>query len=38
MDQSKFSGILIFFVANYFFSFLIIGLAAGVLSLVNKPI
>ena len=37
MDQSKFSGPLIFFVANYFFSFLIIGLAAGVLSLINKP-
>ena len=37
MDESKFSGLLIFFVANYFFSFLIIGLAAGVLSLVNKP-
>src|SRR5437667_12831368 len=37
MDHSKFSGLLIFFVANYFFSFLIIGLAAGVLSLINKP-
>ncbi len=37
MDQSKFSGLIIFFVANYFFSFLIIGLAAGLLSLVNKP-
>ena len=37
MDESKFSGLLIFFVANYFFSFLIIGLAAGLLSLVNKP-
>ena len=37
MDQSKFSGLLIFFVANYFFSFLIIGLAAGVISLINKP-
>ena len=37
MDESKFSGLLIFFVANYFFSFLIIGLAAGVLSLINKP-
>jgi len=37
MDESKFSGLLMFFVANYFFSFLIIGLAAGVLSLINKP-
>jgi hypothetical protein len=37
MDESKFSGLLIFFVANYFFSFLIIGLVAGVLSLINKP-
>jgi uncharacterized protein DUF6790 len=36
MDQSKFSGLLIFFVANYFFSFLIIGVVAGVLSLINK--
>ena len=37
MNESKFSGLLMFFVANYFFSFLIIGLAAGVLSLINKP-
>src|SRR5207247_9419969 len=27
----------LFFIANYFFSFLIIGLAAGVISLINKP-
>jgi hypothetical protein len=32
----NFSGLLTFFVANYFFSFLIIGLAAGLLSLINK--
>ena len=37
MDESKFSGLLMFFVANYFFSFLIIGLAAGAISLINKP-
>src|SRR5213592_2234318 len=37
MSESNFSGILVFFIANYFFSFLIIGLAAGVLSLINKP-
>jgi len=37
MSKSNFSGILVFFIANYFFSFLIIGLAAGVISLINKP-
>ena len=37
MNESNFSGILFFFIANYFFSFLIIGLAAGVISLINKP-
>jgi hypothetical protein len=37
MDESKFSELLIFFIANYFLTFLIIGLAAAVLSLINKP-
>jgi hypothetical protein len=37
MDQSKFSGLLIFFVANYFFTFLIIGFVAAGISLLNKP-
>ena len=37
MDLSNSSSLIIFFIANYFFSFLIIGLAAGVISLINKP-
>ena len=37
MAESKFSAILIFFLINYFLTFLIIGLLAGVLSLINKP-
>src|SRR5438094_3507276 len=37
MSESNFSGILVFFIANYFFSFLIIGLAAGAIALINKP-
>ena len=37
MDDSKFSAVLIFFLVNYFLTFLIIGLLAGVLSLINKP-
>src|ERR1043166_6765738 len=37
MDPSNSSSLIIFFIANYFFSFLIIGLAAGVIALINKP-
>jgi hypothetical protein len=37
MDESKFAPPLIFFVGNYFLTCLIIGLLAGVLSLINKP-
>lgn len=36
MDESKFSELLIFFIANYFLTFLIIGLAAAIISLINK--
>jgi hypothetical protein len=37
MDESKFSALLIFLIANYFLTFLIIGLLAAVISLSNKP-
>jgi len=37
MDESKFSALLIFFISNYFLTFLIIGLLAAVISLSNKP-
>jgi Family of unknown function (DUF6790) len=37
MDESKFSAFLIFFISNYFLTCLIIGLLAGVISLINKP-
>ncbi len=37
MADPKFSAVLIFFLVNYFLTFLIIGLLAGVLSLINKP-
>jgi hypothetical protein len=37
MDESKLSALLIFFIANYFLTFLIIGLIAAVISLSNKP-
>lgn len=37
MNESTFSELLIFFIANYFLTFLIIGLAAAVISLINKP-
>jgi Family of unknown function (DUF6790) len=37
MSESKFSELLIFFIANYFLTFLIIGLVAAVISLINKP-
>ena len=37
VDDSKFSAVLIFFLVNYFLTFLIIGLIAGRLSLINKP-
>src|SRR3982750_2788479 len=37
MNQWTLSGVLIFFAVNYFLTFLIIGLLAGVLSLINKP-
>ncbi len=37
MNGSKFSSLLIFVLSNYFLTFLIIGLLAGVISLINKP-
>ena len=37
MADPTFSAVLIFFLLNYFLTFLIIGLLAGVLSLINKP-
>src|SRR5436190_6375532 len=37
MNEWTLSGVLIFFAVNYFLTFLIIGLLAGVLSLINKP-
>ena len=37
MDQSKSSSIIIFFIGNYFFTFLIVGLIATGISLFNKP-
>jgi hypothetical protein len=37
MDGSKLSTLLVFFITNYFMTFLIIGLLAGLISLINKP-
>jgi hypothetical protein len=37
MDPSNSSSLMIFFIANYFFTFLIIGLVAAGISLINKP-
>jgi hypothetical protein len=37
MNGSQFSSLLIFVLRNYFLTFLIIGLLAGVISLINKP-
>jgi hypothetical protein len=37
MGKSTFSAVSIFFLINYFLTFLIIGLLAGVISLINKP-
>src|SRR5436190_14464755 len=37
MGEWTFSSVLIFWVTNYFLTFLIIGLLAGVISLINKP-
>ncbi|MGC2352758.1 MAG: DUF6790 family protein [Candidatus Udaeobacter sp.] len=37
MDQSKSSSLIIFVIGNYFFTFLIIGLIAAGISLLNKP-
>jgi len=37
MDDSKLSALLVFFIANYFLTFLIIGLLAALISLINKP-
>jgi len=37
VEESKFSAVLIFFIGNYFLTFVIIGLLAGVISLINKP-
>jgi hypothetical protein len=37
MNDSKFSSLLIFVIGNYFFTFLIIGLIAAGISLLNKP-
>src|SRR5437867_12184533 len=37
MDDLKLSTILVFFIANYFLTFLIIGLLAALISLINKP-
>src|SRR5437762_12338685 len=37
MSELTFSSVLIFWVTNYFLTFLIIGLLTGVISLINKP-
>ena len=37
MGESTFSAVLILFLVNYFLTFLIIGLLAGALSLINRP-
>jgi hypothetical protein len=37
MDESGFSGFLNFFIANYFLTFLIIGLVAAAISLIREP-
>jgi Family of unknown function (DUF6790) len=37
MGESEFCGVLIFFVANYFLTFLIIGLVAAIISLISQP-
>src|SRR5207247_7211098 len=37
MNYLKLSTILVFFIANYFLTFLIIGLLAALISLINKP-
>jgi hypothetical protein len=37
MDESKFAELLIFLIGNYFLGFLIIGLLAALISLINKP-
>ena len=37
MDDSNLSAVLVFFIANYFMTFLIIGLLAALISLINKP-
>jgi|SRR6516165_718407 len=37
MEPSNSSSLIIFFIANYFFTFLIIGLIAAGISLLNKP-
>jgi hypothetical protein len=37
MSGSKLSSLLIFLISNYFLTFLIIGLVAGLISLLNKP-
>jgi hypothetical protein len=37
MDQSKSSALIIFVIGNYFFTFLIIGLIAAGISLLNEP-
>ena len=37
MNESEFSGVLVFFVANYFLTFLLIGLVAAVVSMIRQP-
>jgi len=37
MDGSKLPTLLVFFITNYFLTFLIIGLLAALISLINKP-
>jgi len=37
MENSKFSALLVFFISNYFLTFLIISLLAAGISLINKP-
>src|SRR6516165_10103975 len=37
MEDSKFSALLVFFISNYFLTFLIISLLAAGISLINKP-
>ncbi len=37
MEDSKFSSALVFFIGNYFVTFVIIGLIAAGISLLNKP-